>query len=124
MVLILNENLKEKKCLFFSLRIFFGIGIKSSMLIYQKLGLSQRKHKNILDLDPNSILVLENIIKKSFIIGLDLKRLIFNNISFIKSIKSYRGLRHFKNLPCRGQRTRSNAKTCKKITKTFSILKK
>ena len=124
MILVLNTKLKEKKCLFFSLKVFFGIGLKSSLYLYQSLGLSQRKFKSILDVDENGLMLLEHLILKKFIIDLDLKRFISNNIFFLKSIKSYRGLRHVKGLPCRGQRTRNNYKTCRKLNKSFIISKK
>jgi len=123
MVYICNKELFFKKCLAYSFLIFFGLGLNSCFFLYQKLGFSQRKFKNILDLDFKTIRFLENYILDNYKTDLVLKKEIYNNIFLFKSIKNYRGLRHFKGLPVRGQRTKTNARTCKRVTFLFSIVK-
>lgn len=121
MVLLCNIKIPLKKSLKFSLLYIFGIGFYNASFLYQHLGLSQRKAQNFLDLDDSSLAYLERFILSKYLIELDLKRSVSNNIFLLKNIKSYRGLRHVKGLPCRGQRTRSNCNNCKKITKKLSI---
>ena len=123
MVYFYHKELLHKKSLVFSFLIFFGLGLNSCFFLYQKLGFSQRFCKSILDLDSKFISFLENFINSNFLIELELRKTISKNLFFLKSIKSYRGFRHLKKLPSRGQRTRSNARTCKRVIFKFSFLK-
>ena len=67
---------------------------------------------------------LRDCIDKNFIVEGDLRRQLAQDIRRLQSINSYRGTRHRKGLPCRGQRTKTNARTCKGPVKTIANKKK
>jgi small subunit ribosomal protein S13 len=70
----------------------------------------------------NSIIKIIN--QNGYKIEGDLRREVFSNIKRLQLIKSYRGMRHIKKLPVRGQRTQCNARTCKGKKKTISAVKR
>lgn len=100
---------------------FFGIGPKKAIELAKaaKIGLDTRMK----DLNRDNI---SNLMKalESFVVEVDLKKEIRENIDRLKAIKSYRGLRHIVGLPTRGQRTKSNARTRKGRRKTVGSLTK
>ena len=69
------------------------------------------------DLDENQANKLRNIIEKQYKVEGDLSREVIGNIKRLKEIGSYRGLRHTKNLPVRGQRTKTNSRTVRGNTR-------
>ncbi|MGX7586250.1 ribosomal protein uS13 [Candidatus Vidania fulgoroideorum] len=100
-----NNNNIEKE-----LTLIYGIGRKKSLYICKKLGIYNLKVKFI---DNIKIKILKDILNKNKI-GFDLKNKVKRDIKILLDINCYRGVRHKKRLPVRGQRTRTNAKTSKK----------
>jgi small subunit ribosomal protein S13 len=113
---ILGINIPDEKRLEIALTILYGIGRPRAQEILKKAGVEfgiQAK-----TLTPEQENKIRGIIEKYKIEG-DLKREVANNIKRLKDIKSYRGSRHTKRLPARGQRTKTNARTLKGPKKTM-----
>lgn len=105
---ILGITIPDEKRMPFALRTLYGIGHSRARFILDKAKVSVDKKPK--ELTPDE----ENAIRKvieSFKIEGDLKREISGNIKRLKDIKSYKGVRHTKSLPARGQRTKSNSRT-------------
>jgi len=101
-----------------SLRYVYGIGPVNAMEILKEAHIDPMKKARELSEDEVSRIV--NIIDRSFVVEGALRRQIQQNIQRLKDITSYRGSRHRRNLPVRGQRTRSNARTRKGPRKTVA----
>ncbi|ADM89803.1 30S ribosomal subunit protein S13 [Candidatus Zinderia insecticola CARI] len=111
---IAGINLPINKNIYISLTKIFGIGINISKKICKVNNIDiNKKTKNLND---NELSKIRKEIYKYSIEG-ELKREIFINIKRLIDIKSYRGIRHILKLPVRGQRTRTNAKTCRRRRK-------
>ncbi|AFP84185.1 ribosomal protein S13 [Candidatus Carsonella ruddii HT isolate Thao2000] len=109
---ICGVKISEKKNILFGLTKIYGIGIKLSNKICKKLKIDVKK--KVFNLSNIEFELLNNFIKK-IIIENDLKLLIKENLKRILNLNSYKSYRHKKKLPCRGQRTKTNAKTRKKM---------
>ena len=101
-----------------SLRYVFGIGPTNSRKILDACGIDVNKRAKDLTEDELSRIAVE--IDKNYTVEGQLRRQISQNISRLKEIKCYRGMRHLKGLPVRGQRTRTNARTRKGPRKTVA----
>lgn len=114
-MLILNSNVSENKAAFLALQEIYGMGSNSALAICNLVGINQNtklKELNVAQLDL--------LVKSSNLIVSDNKlRLQISAIKDLVSINNYRGARHIKALPCRGQRTRTNASTSKKVLAKF-----
>ena len=99
----------------------YGLSKKLSLNLYMDVGLNSRIYPILLK--KRAHLAILDEIKTNVKILLDkkLKNSIKDNIDFIKTTRTYKGIRHLNNLPVRGQRTRTNAKTRKKIRAKTSI---
>ncbi len=111
MARIANVNIPVNKRVPIGLRYIHGIGYPSALKICQDTGISV--NKRIKDLSDQELTILRNIIEKEYEVEGELRRKVKLNIKREKNMKSYRGLRHIKNLPVRGQNTHSNANTKK-----------
>jgi len=101
-----------------SLRYIRGLGPTTSLEVCEKLNINpQRRAKELSDKEIAEIAVL---LDKEYLVEGPLRRQEATNIARLKEIKSYRGERHRKNLPCRGQRTKTNARTRKGVRKTVA----
>jgi len=89
--------------------------------ILKNAGISPDKRAK--DLDDKEVIAITNIIQESFQVEGDLRRLQVSNIKRLMSIASYRGIRHKRNLPTRGQRTKTNSRTRKGPKKTIGAFK-
>ena len=119
---IAGIDIPEKKKIRFSLRYIYGIGPKVSDGILKKLGIDGERRANTLD-DKEVAAIAAEIDANHPVEGA-LRRQVAQDIQRLKDIKSYRGDRHRKNLPARGQRTRTNARTRKGPRKAAQALKK
>jgi len=104
-------NLPLNKRVEYGLTYIFGIGLKSSQDILTKLNIDF--DKRIKDLQDQEVALIQKEISNNYIIEGALRKKVFMDIERLIKIKSYRGLRHKKGLPVRGQRTRTNARTRK-----------
>ena len=118
---ILGITIPEEKRIEIGLTVLYGVGRSRAHTVLDKA-------KVFYGLKPKEISVeQENAIRKvveSFKIEGDLKREVAGNIKRLKDIKSYRGSRHAKNLPTRGQRTKTNARTKRGAKKTMGTGRK
>ena len=93
-----------------SLTYIYGIGLSTAKKILSKAKVSEDIRAK--DLDENQISMIRNVIDKSqYMVEGELKRVVSQNIKRYKDIQCYRGNRHLKNLPVRGQKTQKNART-------------
>lgn len=116
MIRIAGVILPENKRSVIALTQISGIGRTTSANILKKVGIEpDEKLKNV---NEQKIEQIRNIIEKEFVVEGDLRVSVTQNIKRLKEIGSYRGSRHVKNLPVRGQRTKTNARTKrgKKVT--------
>ena len=113
---ILGINIPDEKRLEIALTVLYGIGRPRAQEILEKAGVDFGVQAKTLTPDQEN--KIRGIVEKYKIEG-DLKREVANNIKRLKDIKSYRGSRHTKRLPARGQRTKTNARTLKGPKKTM-----
>jgi small subunit ribosomal protein S13 len=110
MARIAGVNLKLDKPVFVALTGIYGIGFISARAICRALSIDPMRRASGLDAtDWSSI---RDYIDAGFVVEGELRRKISLDIKRLRDIGCYRGIRHRKNLPVRGQRTRSNARTC------------
>ncbi len=117
MARIAGVNLPKEKRIEAALTSIYGIGRSLSSKILKETGVD--KDKKVKDLDDNEVTSLRERIEKTSTEG-DLKRKIAMDIKRLQEIGSYRGYRHKKGLPARGQRTRYNCRTKKGKRKTIA----
>jgi small subunit ribosomal protein S13 len=109
MARISGVTIPDGKQVWVSLTYVHGIGPKSAKEILDKAGVEHTTRvKNLTDGEVSKI---QDIINADFIVEGELQRIVSGNIKRLKEIKSYRGGRHAANLPSRGQRTKTNART-------------
>jgi len=115
-------TIPDNKRLEVALTALYGVGRSRALLILDKAGVNRGKRANELSVDE------ENAIRKfieNYTIEGDLKREVSGNIKRLKDIKSYRGTRHQRALPSRGQRTKTNSRTRRgNVRKTMGSGKK
>ena len=110
------------KHVFVALTYIYGIGRSSAMTICEKTKIDPNKMMN--DLDQDELAKIRTLIDTEYKVEGHLRSEIGLNIKRLMDIGCYRGLRHRKGLPCRGQRTRTNARTRKGKKKTVANKKK
>ncbi len=113
---ILGITVPDNKRLEIGLTVFYGIGRPRAQWILDKAKIDHGKRAKELSADEEN--EIRKIVEGLKIEG-DLKREVAANIKRLKDIKSYRGTRHAKRLPARGQRTKTNARTLKGVKKTM-----
>jgi small subunit ribosomal protein S13 len=115
---IVGVDIPNEKRVEYSLCYIYGIGLTSAQRIVKDLGLNPSVRAK--DLTDDDIARIAGHIEKNFLVEGPLRRTIMQNINRLKEINSYRGFRHRRGLPVRGQRTRSNARTRKGPRKTVA----
>ena len=111
MARIAGINIPTQKKLKIALTYVYGIGIKVSNDICLKANVDS--NARVQDLSESEIKNISDVISSSFLVEGDLRREVSGNIKRLKDLGTYRGVRHRRNLPCRGQRTHTNARTKK-----------
>ena len=115
---IAGVDIPADKPIWVSLGYIFGVGPHNSRVILKEAGIEpQRRAK---ELTEDELAKIIGIIDKGFLVEGALRRNIQQNIGRLREIQSYRGNRHRRSLPVRGQRTRSNARTRKGPRKTVA----
>ena len=109
MARIAGVDLPREKRLEIGLTYIYGIGRPTATKILQETGISP--DIRVKDLTEEQVSILREYIEKNLHVEGDLKREIYTNIKRLKDIGCYRGVRHRKGLPVRGQRTKQNART-------------
>lgn len=111
MARIAGVNIPTQKRVLIALTYIYGIGRVMSKEIVQKAGIDEARRVN--DLSDQEVLRIREIIDRDYKVEGDLRREVSMNIKRLTDLGCYRGLRHRRGLPVRGQRTHTNARTRK-----------
>ena len=122
MARIAGVNIPTAKRVVIALQYIHGIGAKYATEICQKVGIPAERRVN--DLTDAEILQIRETIDRDYMVEGDLRREVTMNIKRLMDLGCYRGLRHRKGLPVRGQRTHTNARTRKGPAKAIAGKKK
>ena len=122
MARIAGVDLPKEKRVEIGLTYIYGIGVASSRKILEKAGINP--DTRIKDLTDDQVNDIRKVIDESYTVEGDLRREVALNIKRLTEIGCYRGLRHRKGLPVRGQRTNRNARTRKGKGKVVANKKK
>lgn len=122
MARIAGVNIPTNKRVEIALTYIHGIGPAKSREITTKLGIAS--HRRVQDLTDQEVLQIRETIDAGYTVEGDLRRTVAMNIKRLMDLACYRGLRHRKGLPVRGQRTHTNARTRKGKAKPIAGKKK
>ena len=122
MARIAGVDIPRDKRTVISLTYIYGIGKTTSEKILQAANVDP--DKRVKDLDEAELARLRDFIDRNYVVEGDLRREVNMNIKRLIEIGSYRGMRHRRNLPARGQRTRTNARTRRGVRRTVAGKKK
>ena len=122
MARIAGVDIPNNKRVEIALTYIYGIGRKSSNDILAKTGINP--DTRVKDLTEDDVAKLREVIEHEYTVEGDLRREVALNIKRLVEIDAYRGVRHRKGLPVRGQRTKTNARTRKGPAKTIANKKK
>lgn len=122
MARIAGVDLPRDKRVEYALPVIFGIGLSNGRVILSQAGVDPRTR--VADLTEGEVARLRDIIEREVRVEGDLRRQIAMNIRRLQEIQSYRGIRHRRGLPVRGQRTSTNARTRKGPKRTVGAKKK
>jgi small subunit ribosomal protein S13 len=114
-------DIPGKKKLEYSLCYIYGIGLSRAQQIVRKANINPDKRADLLT--GEEITKITNILQDGYVLEGDLRREVSQNIKRLMSVGCYRGLRHRKGLPVRGQRTHTNARTRKGPRKTVGVVR-
>ena len=115
---ILGINIPNNKRLEIALTSLYGIGLTRARVSLEKAGVDRARKADTLSVDEEN--KIRKIIEEFKIEG-NLKREVSGNIKRLKDIKAYRGVRHMRRLPVRGQRTKTNSRTVRgNVRKTMA----
>lgn len=118
---LLGVDIPGRKKIEYALGYIYGIGLTRSKAIVAEAKIDPKKRAD--DLTPDELRSLIGIIQTQYRVEGDLRREVAQNIRRLISIGSYRGSRHRKGLPVRGQRTSTNARTRKGAKKTVGAVR-
>jgi len=122
MARIAGVDIPNQKRIEIALTYIYGIGVTSAKDILAKTGINPDTRSK--DLTDEEVAKLRDEIEKNYTVEGDLRRDVSLNIKRLVEINCYRGIRHRKGLPVRGQRTKTNARTRKGPAKTIANKKK
>lgn len=122
MARIAGVNIPTNKRVIIALQYIHGIGSKKAQEIMEGVRLPQ--DRRVSQLTDQEVLQIREMIDRDYIVEGDLRREVAMNIKRLKDLGCYRGLRHRKDLPVRGQRTHTNARTRKGPSKAIAGKKK
>ena len=111
MARILVVDIPRNKAMRIALQALYGVGPKVAKDVLEKSGINPEKSSN--DLTEEEVQSIRKYLEEGYVVEGDLRREIGLNIKRLKDMACYRGVRHKKSLPVRGQRTHTNARTRK-----------
>ncbi|CAH58318.1 30S ribosomal protein S13 [Ehrlichia ruminantium] len=111
MARIAGVNIPTNKRVVIALTYIYGIGISLANKICESCNIDH--NIRVVNLSDDEIIRIRNFIRENYVVEGDLRKEVSMNIKFLTDIGCYRGLRHRRGLPVRGQRTHTNAKTRK-----------
>ena len=115
---VLGVDIPNDKPTFISLTYLHGIGRGSALEICRTLNLKTHRHAR--ELSDDDVQKINSLLDSKYTVEGQLRRQTADHIGRLKSIQCYRGIRHRKGLPVRGQNTQSNARTRKGVKKTVA----
>lgn len=118
---ITGVSIPDQKRIDIALTYLYGVGRSNAKVILQAANIGSAKRAS--ELSEAEISRIQKVLENYTIEG-DLRTKVSGNVKRLKEINSYRGMRHSKNLPVRGQRTRSNARTKRGKRVTIGAIKK
>ena len=118
---LMGVDVPGRKRVEYALRYIHGIGPKRASDVVESCKIDPAKKAD--DLTPDEIRQIVGFIQDNYRVEGDLRREVSQNIRRLISIGSYRGSRHRKGLPCRGQRTKTNARTRKGAKRTIGAVR-
>jgi len=116
---ILGVDIPNNKPIWISLTYLYGIGRHQSRRILKSCSIEDTRRAH--ELTEDEVARIAGEIEKNHVVEGPLKRQVTANVQRLKDIACYRGIRHRRGLPCRGQRTRTNARTRKGPRKTVAV---
>ncbi len=116
MARIAGTDLPNKKRMEYALTYIYGIGLHTSRLILKATGIDPDKRAH--ELTEEEAATIRQEIQTNYMVEGDLRKKVAMDIKSLMDLGSYRGLRHRRGLPCRGQKTKTNARTRKGKKKT------
>jgi small subunit ribosomal protein S13 len=119
---IAGVDLPRDKRVVIGLTYIFGVGNTTSKKLLERTGISE--DTRIRDLTDDEVTRLREIVEREMVVEGDLRREVNMNIKRLMDIGCYRGLRHRRGLPVRGQRTKTNARTRKGPKRQIGVRKK
>jgi len=119
---IAGVNLPTNKRVVIALRYIYGIGPTNAVEICQRVGIADNRRVN--QLTEDEVVRIRETIDRDYTVEGDLRREVAMNIKRLMDLGCYKGLRHRKGLPVRGQRTHTNARTRKGPSKPIAGKKK
>jgi small subunit ribosomal protein S13 len=122
MARIAGVDIPREKRVEYALPYIYGIGLTTSQQILERTGISP--DTRVRDLTDDEVARLRDIIEKEMRVEGDLRREVSMNIKRLMDIGSYRGLRHRRGMPLRGQRTKTNARTRRGPKRAIGLKKK
>lgn len=111
MARILGVDIPRNKVMRVALQSIYGVGPKIAQEVLTQTGIGLEKSSN--DITEEEVQAIRKMLEEDFTVEGDLRREIGLNIKRLKDLGCYRGIRHRRNLPVRGQRTHTNARTRK-----------
>ena len=111
MARILGVDIPRNKAMRIALQSLYGVGPKVAAEVLAKSGIDPEKSSN--DISEEEVQMIRKYLEEDYVVEGDLRREIGLNIKRLKDMACYRGVRHRKSLPVRGQRTHTNARTRK-----------
>ncbi|MBT5908977.1 MAG: 30S ribosomal protein S13 [Opitutae bacterium] len=122
MARLLGVDIPNRKKIEYSLRYVYGIGPTRSKSVLEEAEIDPNLRTQ--DLSEQDLSKITNVIlERKYLVEGDLRREVTSNLKRLQSIRSYRGLRHQRGLPVRGQRTITNARTRKGGRKTVGVVR-
>ncbi len=118
MARIAGVDIPREKRVDVSLRYIYGIGPKSAQIICDKSGIVPAT--KVRDLTDDEVSRIRELVDREFVVEGDLRREVRQNIQRLIEINCYRGIRHRRGLPVRGQRTKTNARTKRGARRTVA----
>lgn len=121
MARVAGVDLPKNKRIDVALRYLYGIGRTTSDRVIKQLNGAIKPDTRVKDLTEQQVGLINNLLTKEYRVEGELRREIAGNVGRLQEIQSYRGIRHRRNLPVRGQRTKTNARTRRGRRKTVGV---
>ncbi|MEQ1919351.1 MAG: 30S ribosomal protein S13 [Elusimicrobiota bacterium] len=121
MARVAGVDLPKNKRIDVALQYLYGVGETRAKVVIARLNGMVKPDTRVKDLTEEQVVLINNLLLKDFKVEGELRRETLANMARLTEIGSFRGHRHRRNLPCRGQRTKTNARTRRGRRKTVGV---